>query len=70
MGLNVAIDSSGRKPDKQIKSAVKKGIRYALFVGEKELESEQYVLKDLTAGKEETHGLQRVVSTVKDFRKQ
>src|SRR5581483_7673273 len=35
MGLNVAIDMGGRKADKQIKTAVKKGIHYALFIGEK-----------------------------------
>lgn len=70
LGLNVAVDASGRKPDKQIKTAVKKGIRYALFVGEKELTDEQYVLKDLMTGKEEKHGIERLVSSVKDFRKQ
>ena len=48
MGLNVAVDFSGRKPDKQIQTAVKKGIQYVLFIGEKELSSEQYALKNLT----------------------
>lgn len=68
MGLNVAFDITGRKPDKQIKSAAKKGIRYTLFIGEKELAEEQYTLKDLVSGEEEVHGLERIVSTVKDFR--
>lgn len=70
LGLNVAVDTTGRKPDKQIKTAVKKGIRYALFIGEKELASEQYVLKDLVSGQEEKHGIERLVSSIKDFRKQ
>ncbi|HSX23854.1 MAG TPA: histidine--tRNA ligase [Candidatus Saccharimonadales bacterium] len=69
MGLNIALDNSGRKADKQIKAAVKKGIRYVLFVGEKELSDEIFTLKDLQAGSEERLALQRVVSTVKDFRK-
>lgn len=69
MGLNIALDPTKRKADKQIKAAVKKGIRYALFVGEKELESEQYILKDLNSGQEEAHSVERIVSTVKDFRK-
>ncbi len=69
MGLNVVVDNTDRKTDKQIKSAVKKGIRYALFIGSKELEDEQFTLKDLQTGVSETHGLQRVVSVIKDFRK-
>lgn len=68
MGLNVAIDTTGRKPDKQIKTADKKGITHVLFIGEKEVETEQYVLKNLSTGKEEKHGLQRIVSIVKDYR--
>ncbi len=69
MGLNIAVDSSGRKLDKQIKSASKQGIRYTLFIGENELKEEQYPFKDLETGAEEKHGLQRIVSTVKDYRK-
>lgn len=68
MGLNVVVDSSDRKPDKQIKTAVKKNIHYALFIGEKELTDEQYMLKNLETGKEERHGAQRLVSIVKDYR--
>ena len=69
MGVNVAVDYTGRKPDKQIKAAAKKGIRFVMFVGEKEIQSEQYTIKDLVTSQEETHGLQRIVSAVKDFRK-
>jgi histidyl-tRNA synthetase len=69
MGVNVAFDMTGRKPDKQIKSAVKKDIRYALFVGEKELAEERYTLKDLVTGEEEAYSLERIVSIIKDFRK-
>ena len=69
MGVNVAVDYSGRKIDKQFKSAMKSGIRNAIFVGQEELESEQFILKDLKTGKEEKHSLQRIVSMVKDSRK-
>lgn len=65
MGVRVATDTTGRKPDKQLKTAIKKGIHYALFVGERELAEGQFVLKDLQSGKEERHGLQRIVSIVK-----
>jgi histidyl-tRNA synthetase len=68
MGLNIAVDTTGRKPDKQIKSAVKKGIHYALFIGEKELESEQYELRNLLTGKSEQHSASRIVSIVRDYR--
>ena len=68
MGVNVAVDISGRKIEKQIKTADKKGIRYVLFIGEDELKSSQFKLKDLHTGEEETHGLERIVSIVKDRR--
>lgn len=69
MEVNVAIDVSGRKMDKQIKAAAKKGVRYVLFVGEQELESGQYKLKDLQTGEEQIHSLERLASMVKDYRR-
>ncbi len=68
MGLNVYVDSSGRKPEKQLRNAIKNDIPYALFIGERELEENQFTLKDLRAEEEERHGLQRIVSIVKDYR--
>src|SRR3989344_1894128 len=69
MGLNIAVDTTNRKPASQLKSAVKKGIRYAIFVGEKELADERYTLRNLDTGKEERHSLQRIVTIVKDYRR-
>lgn len=69
MGLSLAVDTTGRKLDKQIKTAVKKGIHYAIFIGEQELAGEQLKLRNLADGSEETHGLQRIVSIVKDRRR-
>ena len=68
MGLNVAVDYSGRKLDKQIKSAEKLGVHYVLFVGEAEIQSGQFSLKNIQTGAEERHGLQRIVSIVRDYR--
>lgn len=68
MGVNVAVDMSGRKPEKQLKSAVKKGVHFAIFIGEKELADEQLVIKNLHSGEEERHGVQRTVSILKDYR--
>lgn len=68
MGLNVAVDPGGRKPEKQIKVAVKKGIHYALFIGEREIKNEQFEIKNLLTGVSESHSLARIVSIVKDYR--
>ncbi len=69
MGVNIAVDSSRRKIDKQIKTADKQGVQYVLFIGEKELEDGQFKLKNLETGKEETHSLERIVTSIKDRRK-
>lgn len=69
MGVNTAVDSTGRKLDKQLKAADKSGVRYVLFVGTEEAADERYTLKDLKTGKEEKHSLARIVSLVKDGRK-
>lgn len=69
MGVNVAIDYSAKKVDKQFKNALKTGVRYALFVGAEEISKQQYIIKDLQNGKEEIHSLQRIVTIVKDNRK-
>lgn len=68
LGLNLAVDTSGRKLDKQLKTATKKNIRYAIIIGDMEIEDGQYGLKDLHAGQEEKHGIERIVSLVKDRR--
>lgn len=52
-GLNVEVDITSRKLDKQIKTAIKKNIKYLLFVGEKDAESGEYSLKNLEAETEE-----------------
>lgn len=68
-GLRVAVDLSGRKPDKQIKAAAKKGIHYVLFIGERELQEEIFVLRNITTGDEERHGMPRIISLIEDYRR-
>ncbi|MGH7157155.1 MAG: histidine--tRNA ligase [Candidatus Saccharimonadales bacterium] len=63
-GLNIAVDISDRKLDAQIKSAVKSGARYAIFIGEKELESQQFKLRDLEKGEEKDLSLDQIASTL------
>jgi histidyl-tRNA synthetase len=68
-GVNIAVDSTGRKLDSQIKNAVKSGTRYALFIGESELESGTLKLRDLEKGEEKQLGLEQVAETLKAARK-
>lgn len=67
-GVNVAIDLTDKNIDKQIKTAVKKGITYALFIGEQELAEERFTLKNLETGQEDKHSIERIVSILKDER--
>ena len=68
-GVNAELDITGRKLDKQIKTAVKKQIPYVLFIGEEELKKEKYNLKDTETGEEVTLSFERLVSRVKDARR-
>jgi histidyl-tRNA synthetase len=67
-GVNVAVDITGRKLDKQIKAAVKMHIPYLLFIGERELKDEIYRLKDIKHEREYELSLERIVTTVEDYR--
>jgi histidyl-tRNA synthetase len=67
-GVNIELDFTGRKIDRQIKTAVKKQIPYVLFIGEEELKSEKYTLKDTHSGEEHKLGFERLVAQVKDRR--
>lgn len=67
-GVNVAVDLSGAKLDKQIKTADKKSIHYVLFIGERDLAEEQFEIKNLLTGVSERHSLARIVSIIKDYR--
>jgi histidyl-tRNA synthetase len=52
-GLNVAVDFTNRKVDKKIKAAAKMSVPYALFVGENEIVSKNYTIKNLASQSEE-----------------
>lgn len=69
MGLKLAVDSGGRALDKQIKAALAKGIRHALFIGPAELASRRYRLRDLAAGQEMECSPERIVAAVLDHRR-
>lgn len=66
--VRVAVDITDRKIDKQIKSAIKQRIPYIMFVGREELDDELYTLKNTRAETEEKLSLERIITTVQDYR--
>jgi histidyl-tRNA synthetase len=61
-GVNVAVDFSDNKTDKKIKSAVKRSIRYVVFVGPQELQAGALTVKDLDSGKERSLTMKALAS--------
>ncbi len=67
-GLNVSVDYSGRKLDKQLKAAVKSGVVHALVIGSDELASGSYSLKNLTDTSQQTVTLDQVAAIITQLR--
>lgn len=68
MGVNVAFGAAGRKLADHFKLAEKKHIHYVVIIGEQEVATEQYTLKNLQTTESAKHSLPRIVSIVKDYR--
>ena len=67
-GLNIAVDVTGRKIGAQFQTAEKKAIHYVIIIGQQEIDSGQYTVKNLLTGIEAKHGIDRLVSIIKDYR--
>jgi histidyl-tRNA synthetase len=67
-GLNVAVDVSGKKIGAQIKTAEKKNITNIIVVGEEELKSNRFKLKNIVSGVEEELAFERLVVKLMDKR--
>ncbi len=67
-GVNVAVDITGRDLGKQIKTADKKDIPFVMVMGRQEIESQQFKIKNLRTGEEETHSIARIATIVQDHR--
>lgn len=65
-GINIAVDLSGKKSEKQIKNALKKNIPYLLFIGEEEVKNQIYTLKETATSDEQKLSLEDIVSQLKD----
>lgn len=63
-GLNIEVDITQRKIDKQIKTAIKKNIPYLLFVGTEDAASGEYSLKNLEKETEEKLSVTQIVETL------
>ena len=63
-GLRLAVDGTSRKLDAKIKSAAKSRTPYAIFIGEDELSSGRFKLKDLTSGEEKELSMERIVAKI------
>lgn len=61
-GLNIEVDITTRKVDKQIKTAVKKNISYLIFVGNNDVESGDYSLKNVTNEQEEKLSIEAIIA--------
>lgn len=68
-GVKVELDITGRKLDKQIKTALKKHIPFMIFVGSDEVKKEVYTFKDTSSEAEHHYSFERIVSTVLDRRR-
>ncbi len=63
-GINTEVDITGRKFDKQLKALDKKGVQYALIIGQEELVSGKYTLKNLETGDEKKLSLDEVANAL------
>ncbi|QWQ31903.1 hypothetical protein KOY48_03180 [Candidatus Minimicrobia naudis] len=58
-GVRAELDITGRKIDNQIKAALKKQIPFAVFVGEDEIASGAYTVRNLVESDEQKVGAER-----------
>jgi histidyl-tRNA synthetase len=67
-GLNLAVDLSGKRLGDQLKTADKKGIKHVIIIGEDELASGKFQLKDLASGKQQLKDPAGLIKELKDQR--
>lgn len=67
-GINVELEISDRKLDKQIKTVLKKDIPYILFIGANEVASGIYALKDIAKSQEYKLDIAGIVELIKEPR--
>lgn len=68
-GINTALDQGERKLEKQIKNALSKEIPFIMFIGENELESNIFKVKQLDNGEEYSGDLSQISDFIKSRQK-
>lgn len=63
-GISVETDVTGRKLDKQLKTAAKKQVAYVVFVGENELSTNNFTVKNLQTGEEQTVARDAIAASI------
>jgi histidyl-tRNA synthetase len=63
-GANVSVDITGRKPEKQIKSALKMSIPHLMFIGQDEVASKKYILRNVETQEEDTLTVSEIVKVL------
>ncbi len=63
-GLNVEVDISGKKLDKQLKSAAKKQVETVIFVGADDISRNQFPVKNLTTGSDNSLSPDEIVTSL------
>jgi histidyl-tRNA synthetase len=66
-GLNIFTDLSGRKVGDQLRSALKKDIEFFVVIGENELKTERYALKNLKTNKQDEVSLDGLVKKIQNL---
>jgi histidyl-tRNA synthetase len=61
-GINVAVDTSGRKIGQQIKAADDHHVAYIIAIGEEEMAHKVYTLKELGSGTETSHKTEHAIA--------
>jgi histidyl-tRNA synthetase len=63
-GLRLAVDSTSRKTDAKLRSAAKAKVPFVIFIGEDELATGRFKLKNMASGEENELGLERLVGKI------
>lgn len=65
-GINVELDVTGRKLDKQVKSASKKSMKYVLFVSSEDAAKDNFSIKNLETSEEQKMSIKDAIKFLKD----
>jgi histidyl-tRNA synthetase len=64
-GVSAVIDLEGRKLKKSLAIANSIAARYALIVGDNEIQNAAYVLRDMSTGEQRNLGEEELIATLK-----